>query len=135
MSGQWPVKVERDREEVKATVKSYRDLIVWQKAMELLLEIYKVTASFPKEEMYGLVSQLRRSAVSIPSNIAEGQGRSSTGEFVQFPGHARGSLFEVETQILAAKSIGLVNSVIVNRLLDQTNEVGRVLNGLMGSLR
>ena len=80
-------------------VQSYRDLVAWNKAMELVTEIYRVTKQFPKEELFGLMSQLRRAAVSIPSNIAEGKGRLSKGEFRQFLGNARGSLAEVETQI------------------------------------
>ena len=80
-------------------VQSYRDLVAWNKAMELVTEIYRVTKKFPKEELFGLMSQLRRAAVSIPSNIAEGKGRLSKGEFRQFLGNARGSLAEVETQI------------------------------------
>jgi four helix bundle protein len=81
-------------------VQSYRDLVAWQKSMDLVVEIYHWTQSFPRTETYGLTSQLRRAAVSIPSNIAEGHDRLSTGEFRQFLGHARGSLVEVETQIL-----------------------------------
>ena len=78
-------------------VMSYRDLVAWNKAMELVTEIYRMTHNFPKEELFGLMSQLRRAAVSIPSNIAEGKGRLSKGEFRQFLGNARGSLAEVET--------------------------------------
>jgi len=78
-------------------VQSYRDLVAWNKAMELVTEIYRVTHRFPKEELFGLMSQLRRAAISIPGNIAEGKGRLSKGEFRQFPGNARGSLAEVET--------------------------------------
>jgi four helix bundle protein len=80
-------------------LKSYTELIVWQKAIVLVADVYRATKLFPKEEMYGLISQLRRAAVSVPSNIAEGQGRLSTGEFRHFLGNARGSLFEVQTQI------------------------------------
>jgi four helix bundle protein len=81
---------------------SYRDLIAWQRAMDLVEAIYKATRRFPKDELYGLTSQLRRAAVSVPSNIAEGQGRLTSGEFKQFLGHARGSLLETEAQILLA---------------------------------
>ena len=77
--------------------RSYQDLIAWKKAMSLVIEIYRVTKGFPKEEIFGLTSQLRRAAVSVPSNIAEGQGRMSQGEFHQFLGQARGSLMEIET--------------------------------------
>jgi four helix bundle protein len=86
-------------------VQSYRDLIVWQKSVELVLEIYRATQDFPRAETYGLVSQLRRAAVSVPSNVAEGHARLSTGEYKQFLGHARGSLMEIETQILISQSV------------------------------
>jgi four helix bundle protein len=85
---------------------TYRDLVVWQKAMELVTEIYKATERFPKEEIYGLTSQLRRAAISVPSNIAEGQGRLTKKEFHHFLGYARGSLLEMETQLLIAQNLG-----------------------------
>jgi four helix bundle protein len=85
---------------------SYKDLIAWQKAMDLAEEIYRATRTFPREKLYGLTSQLRRSAVSVPSNIAEGQGRLTPGEFKQFLGHARGSLLELETQVQLAGRLG-----------------------------
>ncbi len=88
---------------------SYKDLIAWTKAMELVTEIYRITQGVPKEEVYGLTSQIRRAAVSLPSNIAEGQGRLSKGEFQQFLGQARGSLMEVETQTLIAVNLGYLN--------------------------
>jgi four helix bundle protein len=90
-------------------VQKYRDLVAWNKAMELVTEIYRVTHNFPKEELFGLMSQLRRAAVSIPSNIAEGKGRLSKGEFRQFLGNARGSLAEVETQILIAQNLSYLD--------------------------
>jgi len=83
----------------------YMDLICWQKAMDLVTEIYRLTKQLPKEEVFGLASQLRRAAVSIPSNIAEGQGRLSKGEFRTFLGNARGSLSELETQIIICKNL------------------------------
>jgi four helix bundle protein len=85
-------------------VRSYRDLVAWQKAMRLVTDVYRCTESFPKAEVYGLTAQLRRAAISVPSSIAEGQGRASTGEFKQFLGHARGSLLEVETQLQIART-------------------------------
>jgi four helix bundle protein len=88
-------------------LRGYRELIAWQKSVELVTEIYSITKEFPRDEIYGLTSQLRRSAVSVPSNIAEGQGRATKGEFIQFLGHARGSLFELETQIVIRRKIGL----------------------------
>lgn len=102
--------------------------------MVLVLAVYRSTQGFPKAETYGLISQLRRAAVSIPSNIAEGQARLSTGEFEQFLGNARGSLMEVETQILIARDLGYLDDHVSETLLDATAEVGRILNGLLASL-
>jgi four helix bundle protein len=115
-------------------VQSYRQLIAWQKAMDFVAAVYKTTRMFPKEEMYGLTSQLRRAAVSIPSNIAEGQGRQTTGEFRQFLGHARGSLLETETQILLAGRFEYLDGKTTEALIGQAAELGRILNGLMKSL-
>ncbi len=86
-------------------VRSYQDLVAWQKAMDLVTEIYRVSQKFPKEELFGLASQIRRAAVSIPSNIAEGRGKASKGDFQYFLGHARGSLSEVETQVIIARNL------------------------------
>ena len=113
--------------------RDFRQLIVWQKAMEMVTEIYKATRSFPKEEIYGLTSQIRRSAVSIPSNIAEGQGRNTKGEFLQFLGIAKGSLCEIETQILIAKNLEYLSTT--DAMEERINEVGRLLNGLINSLK
>jgi four helix bundle protein len=113
---------------------SYQDLIAWQKAMDLTEEIYKASHGFPKDELYGLTSQLRRAVVSVPSNIAEGQGRLTPGEFKQFLGHARGSLLETETQILLAGRLHYVSPEEANRLLKLSAEVGKILNGLIGSI-
>ena len=116
-------------------VMSYRDLVAWNKAMELVTEIYRVTHNFPKEELFGLMSQLRRAAVSIPSNIAEGKGRLSKGEFRQFLGNARGSLAEVETQILIAQNLSYLDEAEANRLLMKVEEVGKILNGLISAVK
>jgi four helix bundle protein len=116
-------------------VQSYRELFAWQKAMDLAAEVYRVTRRFPKEELYGLTSQLRRAAVSVPSNIAEGQGRQTTGEFRQFLGQARGSLLETETQILLSERLDHLDHETTENLLKQAAEVGRILNGLLGSLK
>lgn len=113
---------------------SYRELTVWQKSMSLVQDVYQHTRQFPKEELYGLASQMRRSAVSIPSNIAEGQGRLSKGEFRQFLGVARGSLLELETQLIIAGELLLLSDPEVDGLLGRTNEVLRMLNGLMKSV-
>jgi four helix bundle protein len=116
-------------------VASYRDLVAWQKAMELITQIYRVSQKFPPEELYGMVSQMRRAAVSIPSNIAEGQGRSTKGEFIQFLGNARGSLLELETQILVAQNLHYLDEPGIRNLLELTAEVGRLLNGLLSSIK
>jgi len=115
-------------------VQSYQQLIAWQKAMDFVAAVYRATRRFPKEEIYGLTSQLRRAAVSIPSNIAEGQGRQTTGEFRQFLGHSRGSLLETETQILLCQRLDYLDNKTTEMLLGQAAELGRVLNGLMRSL-
>jgi four helix bundle protein len=114
--------------------RSYKDLLVWQKAMDLVTAIYQSTAAFPTDERFGLTSQLRRAAVSIPSNIAEGQGRLSEREFRQFLGQARGSLMEVETQLQIAQNLGYIEPSRKLELLKACGEVGRILNGLMASI-
>ncbi len=116
-------------------LKHYQQLIAWQKAIALVTEIYSATKSFPSDEIYGLTSQLRRAAVSVPSNIAEGQGRATRGEFVQFLCHARGSLYEVETQIVIATTLQYIAVDRRDRLSDRTTELGRILNGLIASLQ
>ena len=115
-------------------VKGYRELIVWQKAMDLAETVYRLTSGFPREEIYGLTRQVRRSAVSVPSNVAEGQGRRSTPDFLHFLSIARGSLCEMETQVLLAERLGYVNPQDGSRLLDQAAEVGRLINGLSKAL-
>ena len=119
----------------KGTVRSYRDLIAWQKAVELVTEVYLVSKKFPNDELFGLMSQLRRAAVSIPSNIAEGQGRLGRKEFQHFLGNARGSLGEMETQIIIARNLDYLSEAEMNDILERSAEVGRILNGLLSSLR
>jgi four helix bundle protein len=114
--------------------RSYKDLVAWQRAMEMVTKIYRATASFPKEEHFGLTSQLRRAAVSIPSNIAEGQGRLSHKDFRHFLGQARGSLMEVETQLQIARNLAYLNDSEAEALLEACAEVGRILNGLITSM-
>ena len=109
----------------------YKDLVAWQKAVLLVTEIYRVTKKFPKDELFGLTSQVRRAAVSIPSNIAEGQGQLSKGDFRRFLGHARGSLLELETQILIAQNLDYLTKDEVSQLSYLISEVGRILNGLI----
>jgi four helix bundle protein len=113
---------------------SYRDLLVWQRAIRLGTEIYRVTQSFPRSEAYGLIDQLRRAAVSVPSNIAEGQGRLTTNEFRQFLAQARGSMHEIETQLLIANNLGYLDESTLNRLVEIAGEVSRLLNGLIDSI-
>lgn len=115
-------------------VKCYRDLIAWQKAMEFVTMTYRLTTTFPREEIYGLTAQLRRAAVSIPSNIAEGQGRQSTRDFLHFLVVARGSLNEAQTQILIAQRLQYLTDERSSELLELGMEVGRLLNGLCNAL-
>ncbi len=115
--------------------RTFRDLQVWQRSMSLAREIYMTTQAFPKTEIFGLTSQLRRAAVSVPSNIAEGQGRLSDRHFALFLGHARGSLSELETQIELAQSLGYLNATVRDALIGECAEIGRMLNGLLKTLR
>jgi four helix bundle protein len=121
--------------EVNRMAQSFRQLIAWQKAMELVTEIYRVTKNFPCDEAYGLTSQLRRAAVSVPSNIAEGQARYSRREFYRFLTVARGSLAEIETQVTIAKSLDYLTSATADLLLSRSAEPGRILNGLITSTK
>jgi len=114
--------------------KTYRDLLVWQKAMELVVQIYEATRQFPSEEKFGLVSQMRRAAVSIPSNISEGHGRQGEKEFKNFLWIANGSLMELETQLIISEKLGMINSENSKSLQDIMHEVGRMLTGLRKSL-
>jgi four helix bundle protein len=111
-----------------------RTSFAWQKAMELVTATYRASAKFPKDELFGLTSQLRRAAISIPSNIAEGQGRLSEKEFRYFLGQSRGSLMEVETQIQIAQNLGYLQSHEAEVLLKSCGEVGRIINGLLASI-
>lgn len=115
--------------------KSYKELVVSQKAMVLVRDVYSITKLFPREELYGLTSQMRRAAVSIPSNIAEGQARFSPKEFHHFLSNARGSLMELETQVLIAEDLRYISPKLNDQLLTKTAELGRMLNGLISSIR
>jgi four helix bundle protein len=115
-------------------VKHYQELIVWQKAMDCVELVYRSSQGFPKEEMFGLTCQVRRAAVSVPSNIAEGQGRKTTREFLQFLSIARGSLQETETQTLIAERLGYISAEKRAEILNLSSEVGRLLSGLINSL-
>src|SRR4051812_16115353 len=110
--------------------RNYRDLIVWHKAMDFVTEVYRASTAFPKVEIYGLTAQLRRAAVSIPSNIAEGQGRGSDAELVRFLRISHGSLRECETQIEIAQRLGYLLADVAAGLIDRAAEVGRLINGL-----
>ncbi|MFY9853085.1 MAG: four helix bundle protein [Terracidiphilus sp.] len=114
---------------------SFRDLAVWQRSIELTLVVYKLTSSFPESERFGLTNQLRRAAVSVASNISEGYGRSTRGEYVQFLGHARGSNSEVETQIVISKALGFGSTQMLQTAEGLCDEVGRMLGAMMKSLR
>jgi len=118
----------------RSTVQSFRDLVVWQKSIDLATAVYRVTHDFPREELYGLTSQIRRCAVSVPSNIAEGQGRMSTGEFRQFLGVARGSNFELQTQIEIARRLGLGNPKLIDDADALSHEVGKMLYAIIGKI-
>jgi four helix bundle protein len=115
-------------------VRNYQELIVWQKAMDLVEEVYIASKSFPREEIYGLSSQVRRAAISIPSNVAEGQGRSTTPDFLRHLSIAYGSPREVETQILSATRLRYLAQGRCQDVIKITGEVGRLLNALMASL-
>ena len=117
------------------SLKSYRDLEVWQKAMDLVVECYQITKKFPKSEIYGLTSQLQRAAVSIPANIAEGRGRQHTREFVQHLSIAYGSLAELETHLQIAHRLNYIDIGNLDQLLEKTAEIGRMINGLRRSLQ
>lgn len=114
---------------------SYKDLRAWRQAMDLALAIYRNTRSFPKDELYGLTAQLRRAAVSVPSNIAEGKGRSSDKEFILFLHHARGSLLELQTQLALATDLRYLPPPQAARLLEQAEILAKTLNGLINSLK
>jgi four helix bundle protein len=114
--------------------RSYKDLVAWQRSMGLVTATYRATAGFPRDELFGLTSQLRRAAVSIPSNIAEGQSRLSEKEFRYFLGQARGSLMEDETQLQIAENLGYLQKEQTSSLLQSCPELGRILNGLLASV-
>ena len=114
---------------------SYRDLIAWQKAMDLVTCIYRETEAFPAREMYGLTNQVRRASVAVPSDIAEGKGRISKKEFVQMLSRARGSVYEVQTQIEIARNLSFLSDEKFAELQSKADEVGRLINGLIRTFR
>jgi four helix bundle protein len=114
---------------------SFRDLTVWQRSMQLTVAIYRLTRDFPREEIYGLTSQIRRAAVSLPSNIAEGHGRLNKGEYRQFLGVARASNFELQTQIEIARAVGIGNPQLLNEAEGLSHEVGKMLYAILDSTK
>ena len=116
-------------------LQSYRELLVWQKAMDLATMVYHLTDPFPKREIYGLAAQLRRASVSVPSNIAEGYGRGSRREYLQFLTIAQGSLKELETQVLLAERLAYATAAQASSVLSEAEAVGKMLGGLIRSLK
>lgn len=116
-------------------IRSYRDLSVWQKSVDLVVECYQVTDSFPKSEIYGLVSQIRRSATAVPANIAEGHGRDHLGDYIRHLSIAKGSLTELETHLIVSARLTYISPESLHELLSKTAEIGRMLEGLSRSLR
>ncbi len=112
----------------------FRDLLVWQRAMDLARNVYRVTEQLPKSEVFGLLVQMRRAAISVPSNIAEGHGRLNDGYLRQFLGTARGSLFELQTQMELARDFKFLNEDSIANLMAQSEEVARLINGLLAKL-
>jgi four helix bundle protein len=113
----------------------YKDLIAWQKAMDLVAAIYGLTDKFPRREVYSLTDQIRRASVSVPSNIAEGQAHFNPREFLHFLRHARGSLAELETQLLIAQRLKYCDPADITPVLQQIDELSRILSGLVNSLK
>jgi four helix bundle protein len=119
---------------VAGKARGYKDLLVWRKGIDLVKEIYRMTKLFPADERFGLVSQMRRAAVSIPSNIAEGQARRTTGEFIQFLSQAEGSLAELDTQLILAEELGYAKATQVTSATELVSELKRMLNALRRTL-
>ena len=119
----------------KGDIKSYRDLLVWQQAMDLAVLCYSLTRSFPREEMFGLTSQVRRSSASVAANIAEGHGRESSGSFVQFLRIAQGSLKETETHLLLSERLALLTAEQAAAAMKTCGEIGRMLRSLIRTLQ
>ena len=115
-------------------IKHYKDLIVWQKAIKMVLLVYKATKSFPKDELYGLTSQLRRAAVSVPSNISEGQARRSSREFRRFLTIAKGSMAEIETQLIIAEKLNFLQESHTKEIMTIHDEISKMLSALISKL-
>ena len=119
---------------INMPVNSHKDLAVWQKAMDLVVKIYSLTKQFPRDELYSLTNQIRRAAISIPSNIAEGKAKRSKRDFVNFIAIARGSAAELETQLLISQRLAYISVEQARPVLDDINEIGRMLSGLLSIL-
>jgi four helix bundle protein len=120
---------------VSSAIKTFRDLLVWQKSMALVTEVYRASSSFPADERFGLTSQLRRCVVSIPSNIAEGFGRDTTNDYLRFLGIAKGSLYEAQTQIEIGRNLQFIEESRFSILLEQAREIERMLTSMIRKLR
>lgn len=116
-------------------MRPHNNLDAWKRSIEFVLRIYKVTESFPKDERFGLTSQIRRASVSIPANIVEGAGRKSDKEFIQFLSHAQGSASEVETELLIASRLGYIKAVVYAELEKELDDIGRMITGLSNHLK
>ncbi|MEI6174481.1 MAG: four helix bundle protein [Bacteroidota bacterium] len=115
-------------------IESYKDLIVWQKGIKLVDEVYAITKSFPQNEVFGLTSQIRRAGVSIPANIAEGWGRDSTKNYIQFIRISRGSLYELETLFVIARDLNYIDETIKSSVTGKIDEIGKMFNKLLQKL-
>lgn len=118
-----------------SVMRTHKDLEVWQQSMRMVTSVYELTKEFPKEEMYGLTNQIRRAAVSVPSNIAEGAARHSRKEFIQFLYIALGSTMEVDTQIIISKNLGYLDNEKRLKLCNRINDIGKMINGLIKYLK
>lgn len=116
-------------------INSYQDLTVWQKGMQLAEDCYRLTRRFPREELFGMTSQIRRAAASVPANIAEGWGREGTREYIQFLRVAQGSLKELETHLILSQRVGLVMEGEITATLNLCSEMGKMIRSLIGSLQ
>ncbi len=116
-------------------IKTFRDLIVWQKAIELVILIYRITKTFPEDERFGLVSQIRRASISIPSNIAEGYGRNHTNDYLRFLQIAVGSVYELQTQLIISHNLGYLSKELFKETEEKTREVERILIGLIKKIK
>jgi four helix bundle protein len=116
-------------------IKSYQDLLIWQKGKEITLKVYQLTISFPKEELYALTSQIRRCSISIPSNIAEGWGRGTDKNIINFLNISKGSLYELETQLIIAFDLKYINETQLNEILILTNEVSKMIVSLISKIK